>query len=832
MMFRKFSFIFLILLLSVSYVYADDTWKYEILETEDTIVDEANTRCNIDYEKREITLPRQPLPNISDFMPGREYNYALLKEDGVHQYYFDGEKMVEIATLKIAMENPLAVAASPISYSVTVGKAADDGTNDLINYTLDNGEMKNNPILSISGLQTIYSMATFKTTGNLAVLQEHELNIYTSGEDKLYPIPKLQIKDIINPIAVATSRDYNFAILEKTGLKWYTYDGSDITQIPAMSLTFDETMKKPKALSINDEMAYILDDTQLKAYKYDGTELKEHAAFSITSGLVKPFSISLREDSSDLIIVDGVEGSTEDFKLKYFMFNGEKMVENPSLAVNLKLVMAGLRYMEEGEFVVNMKTASASYADYIKVKAYCEVPKDTQITFYVSNEGDTTSSAVWYESWRIINTDGTEVLEKFHRKSDGTYEWLNYGPIEKSYPSYVDISDASDYALSDDNLIITEDGDGNLIITPDDEVHEPNLWTFIPIDRSQIDSGKYKNIRVKAVLKTLNQEITPKIFAPIGTNNDKGITNVTETALQWQVNASPEPVVIGDIENGHEDELTYAPVDGWIYTTTPEFTWQFVDPDTEQGQSYYQLIVISKDSDGNWNLAYDSLRREGTEESFRLPTSDKPNMSGPLWLSNSYQFAVAIRAWDKEGAVSPFTEGERFNVLAFERPRISNIVNPPEVEDEEFVYAKGSDILTHKVILPGTTKENLPKAKAGAEVTVLIDSVGPIETLPEEISKIYILDEEGNEVLVDMGECISLEPIDADNVKNRWQLKFWTKAPIKTIPDNSLIMMKLAGTGDVGGTTVFYIPNYADGIIMTKETIYEDWQVVLEGSDR
>jgi len=832
MMFRRFSFIILIFSVLICYVYADDTWTYKILETETSVVDEANNRSNIDYEKREITLPRQPLPNISDFMPGEGYNYALLKEDGVYQYYFDGEKMREVAALKVAIDNPLAVAASPLPYTVTVGMAADDGTNDLINYTLEQGAMKDNPILSLSGLQTIYSIATFKSTGELAVLQKNELNIYTAKEDMLYSIPKLQVKNIVDPIAVATASDYNFAILEKNGLKWYTYNGSGISQIPAMSLTFDETMKKPKALSIKDDMAYILDDKQLKAYKFDGTGLKEHAAFSITTGLVKPYSVSLSADSSDLIIIDGVEGSSEDFKLRYFMFNGEKMVENPSLALELKLVMAGLRYMEEGEFITNAKTATAPYADYIKVKAYCEVPKDTEITFYVSNEGDTISSAVWYESWRVRNSDGAEILEKAHRKTDGTIEWLNYGAVERSYPSYVDITDTSDFALSDDNLNISEDADGKVIITPNSEVLEPNLWTYIPIDRTQISSDKYRNIRIKAVLKTLNPEVTPKIFAPIGTNNEKGIMDVNQPAIMWQVNASPEPVDIGDIDNGHDDALNFEPIEGWVYTTTPEFTWNFSDPDTTQEQSYFQLIVVAKDSEGDWKLAYDSLKREGTEGSYKLPTSDRPDVAGPLWASGSYQFATAVRVWDSLGAPSDFSEAERFNVLAYERPRISNIVNPPEDEGGSTVQPVSADITTHKVILPGMDKEDLPNAKAGAEVTILIDSVGPIESLPNEISKIYILDADNNEVPVDMGECTSVGPIGEDSIRNRWMLKFWTKAPIKTIPDNTVVMMKLYGKGTEGGTTVFYVPDYADGIITTKETIYEDWQVVLEGSER
>jgi hypothetical protein len=42
--------------------------------------------------------------------------------------------------------------------------------------------------------------------------------------------------------------------------------------------------------------------------------------------------------------------------------------------------------------------------------------------------------------------------------------------------------------------------------------------------------------------------------------------------------------------------------------------------------------------------------------------------------------------------------------------------------------------------------------------------------------------------------------------------------------------MQTHGAGSEGGTTVFNMPPYADGVVVTEGSVYEDWFVVLEGS--
>ena len=133
------------------------------------------------------------------------------------------------------------------------------------------------------------------------------------------------------------------------------------------------------------------------------------------------------------------------------------------------------------------------------------------------------------------------------------------------------------------------------------------------------------------------------------------------------------------------------------------------------------------------------------------------------------------------------------------------------------------------MIIPGMTQIQLPVAKAGAQITLLVDSIGPIITSAKDIPRFYITIN-GTDYDMYLSDCTSLKTPGGNN--NTWELNFFTNAPITKIPDNTIVKSKLIGTGTIGGTTVLYIPGYAAGVITTKDTIYSDWLAVLQGSDR
>lgn len=841
--FNKITLLFIfIMCILMSEVSADDTWLYKVIEngsdSTEEMIDLDNSSVDIDHELKEIKLPKIPLPNIADFTSDGSYNYALLRNDGVHQYVFDGESLIEIGAIKIELENPLALAFAPFHYNMTVTMASDDNTQEMMNYNLEYGTMQNNPLLNTSGLQQIYSMSAFKDSGEIAVLLKESINVFAYDEDKLLPVNALKVEDRKNPIAVATASSYTFALLNNEKITWYSFDGTNMVEIPAMSIALDESVQTAKGLAIKDDIIYFLHDNKLTSYKFDleNQTIEQNIAFSVTDGLTKPHAIALRSDNSDLIIVDELGGTSNDYKVRYFMYDGEKLVENESLGKVFKGVMAGLRFKNYGQLVTTVMVSSTPYVDNIRIRAYTEVPKDTQITFYMANYGDTYDDIVWHETWRVRNTEGVPYVEKALVNVDGSRVWYHYGNIERSYPSF---DTDAEVPLEADDLIIDEEVDESLIISiTNNGGHLLNLWNYIPLTNTEKNDGKHNKVRIKAVLETQDPNLTPRIYMPTNFNNEYGL--VDNKAIIINANALPEAPVILPINPGHVDSENYPLHEGWIYTTTPTITWEYKDTDYESNpefrQSAYQLLMFKKDQGGGWRVAYDSGKvidiDEAQYNSAVIPTSYEPNINGPMWEADTYEFAVAVRVWDNAGIASPFSVAKRFKVLAFERPRIINLVYPPDYTDRiTGIAPRTDDIHSHIMIKPNMKKEELPIAKSGSLVSMLVDSVGPIQTQPDSIAYIYFINKDGSEESVYMGKCTALYDLGLSGVKNRFLINFWTKAPIAQMPEDTLIMMKLIGEGEIGGTTVLYMPPYSDGAIVIKDTIYEDWQVVLEGSE-
>ena len=93
MMFLRFKhllFFILIIIALTSISHAEDTWTYKIIEDTDQegntmdLIDLENSNIDIDYETREIRIPKMPLPDIGDFSPSGNYNYAILQEGGTN----------------------------------------------------------------------------------------------------------------------------------------------------------------------------------------------------------------------------------------------------------------------------------------------------------------------------------------------------------------------------------------------------------------------------------------------------------------------------------------------------------------------------------------------------------------------------------------------------------------------------------------------------------------------------------------------------------------------------------------------------------------------------
>jgi hypothetical protein len=162
-----------------------------------------------------------------------------------------------------------------------------------------------------------------------------------------------------------------------------------------------------------------------------------------------------------------------------------------------------------------------------------------------------------------------------------------------------------------------------------------------------------------------------------------------------------------------------------------------------------------------------------------------------------------------------------FKVLAFERPRIAEIVSPAEGQVAPVVDQPE----THLLIQEGAIANSLPKTKAGGRVTLLVDSVGPINSQAEEIA---VLPYEGG--IADLGDTKSANSLGS--IRNTWTIPFWTIAKLDEVPNGTVVHLNLTATGIEGGSTTFLVPPYADGVVRTEGSIYEDWFVIIQGSEK
>lgn len=811
----------------------DNEIKYHILNTESDYINMGESSVEINTLDKVINLKKLAPTDIIKFTNTGDFDFVVLGEGGLNHYAFNGIDYSRLSSLEVPnLISPYGIAVktssdgyTPNYYISEVNPDAVEGEHKISSYYYDATDgMKESPMLQISGMGYITSMSTFKDSGDIALLNGEGKFIISDNTNIVF---ETQL-NVAGPISLATGSGYHFSILSGTKVEHYMYDGNSFNTIPILEVLVDEEITSPKSIAITDDTTYILDDDEVRAYSFDGVAMNYNVGLSVT-GLVKPQAMAFNSKNNNLVVIDVNSDGVEPYKTRYFMLSENGYVENLNLSVKIDNLISSGSYAESGVLNLGSFTSSSAYINLIRVRAYTETPKGTSIKFQVSSSNDGVGVPIWKDAWVVSNTDTVGVdglLSKFNDDGSTTI----FGSNEHGFPTFQNIE--VDYG-NDDGYEIGLDIDGNPIII-DPSTYNNTLWTRLP---KVEPNGNIVNVR--AILSTTDSSVSPKIFAPLGVNNTKGILDVDDVAIHIEANALPEKPTIIDI--GPEDpvppqtpgvgEMGFDPMPGWVYTTTPRLTWDFQDIDTGFGQSAYQVMLLAKGV-GGWEIIDNSNLINNTENSYTVTTSYDNAINGTMWDSNAYEFGIAVRVWDDKGGISEFSEISTFKVLAFERPRIANIIYPPEDYEEFGITAPKLDLIdSHKMIKNDDDIEDLSITKAGSQVTLLIDSVGPIESLPLENAFFYV-EIGGVEHKLKMADSYYINPLGLNSNRNRWVFNFYTEAPIIDIPDNTLVKARIAGRGEIGGTTIFYLPNYSEGVIRTKGTIYSDWQVIIQGRDR
>jgi hypothetical protein len=293
----------------------------------------------------------------------------------------------------------------------------------------------------------------------------------------------------------------------------------------------------------------------------------------------------------------------------------------------------------------------------------------------------------------------------------------------------------------------------------------------------------------RAELRTSNPSVTPKIKAP-----NPG----TDTAVMLEKNSKPTVNLV---------------LEPCYLTMTPTISWDFTDDDGD-GQTEYDLRICD-----DMNYLYSYAAESNIPQHTMLPYED-PVTPSPLWNSGLNFFEFKIRVKDEVQWSDWETEPITFR--AFERPRVVEVSVPGEEYEPPVINLPA----THEVIQHGTDGEELPVTKAGGRITILVDSIGKVNLDPIHGvgSAIFpYLDQTAT-----IGEVTLDATIPGPGGNKRWKITFWT-SPDKTIcPDNTIIGMDLIGNSD-GYLPELNVQNFADGVARTKGSVYDNWNVVLQG---
>lgn len=327
-----------------------------------------------------------------------------------------------------------------------------------------------------------------------------------------------------------------------------------------------------------------------------------------------------------------------------------------------------------------------------------------------------------------------------------------------------------------------------------------------------------EEVRYMVVLKTFDRDYTPRIH------------EFVEIELRVELQAPDLQLPTGP-----------------YYTSNPEIWWEFDDSGIEEAkQSAFQVVVFNSVDKEILNTG----KVLSSQESYVIRNTD---MHESLWGEQDNQFKVQVKVWDDAGNESPFTPKGNFNVLAFDRPVITEIISPP---------MKGREWVNRF-----TESMTLPIAKAGTAVTFRIHGIG-VGELKE--ADIYYPGSRSLDKNNGWNIVAGLQPIDVrdrveylkefevvvgyeSSTNKVWEATFYSDADTDVCPNGTVIAgmfyadnlekpllimddvynynnRETPANGD-GWTNWDGYRWWAEGITITNDTVLSDWIVVLRAKD-
>ncbi|MFZ5632271.1 MAG: hypothetical protein ACOY40_05425 [Bacillota bacterium] len=580
----------------------------------------------------------------------------------------------------------------------------------------------------------------------------------------------------------------NLWAITSDSIAYYKFNGVGMSNDPALKTTGLVNVLSVAAFKTKDSALLLQNDgNKAKITKYDAGD-SLNPALVFTPDITDPVSISMVNDSPDFRLFTKTSGY-------YFMYDdaGYRYIEDPARRITGLAGVLSASSDDTGSpvltgndlgYYINNDTGGAS-----RVDVYSPGPVNNPVA--VSLKPGTYEQVFIDESGNVHWWTYDDAANRMVRNAALEISGLNLNrgyAHPRDYYSKVINTTANDAVL----LTVVEDkpvgtsiqyfvsSDGGANFTP----VTPEVWTAVP--------GGNRFV-VRAVLDTADPVQTPKILH-----------------ISLEVDRAPDPPQL--------------PVYGSCFlTSTPRLIWTFTDPDNPgDGQTAYQVQIVRA---SDMAAVLDSGKVDNQASQYDVPTSKVPDVPGPLWSSGVYQFKYRVKVWDRAGIDSPWSDYGDFCVIAFERPRIAQIVSPPAGQQAPVP----GDPATHIIIVPGMSETELPRVKAGAKTVILVDTIGPLANFSASFPYLGLMSSVN--IPDKLPDGVTNNPMyPTGNPVNRWAVEFWTDPSLDICPSGTVVQMQLTGAGPQG-VTVMNTPPYADGVVVTRGSVYEDWFVVLHGRD-
>jgi hypothetical protein len=581
--------------------------------------------------------------------------------------------------------------------------------------------------------------------------------------------PVYNILGFTEVISVGT-RDNDISVVTPDSVQYYGFTGDQYVNNTRLSLS-GLTNTVDIGLAPNSFDVVVASPSEVKYYCFTGSELIENTMLKL-SGLSGVKSVEMN-DIGRVAVIEGnvVKGYTIGSSMAYSAaLSVTSGLTNPiSVALrrnsNDMIILDGDQiryYMYNGSSMVYNPTLSKTIAGLSNLGGYVLKATVESVRFTLAR----TFTKARVRAFMQVPT-GTKITWSISADSGTTWikKWRAVGNASGGYVEYT-----NDNGTTWTNL-------GSITKAQPGADNELDLWCTIP---------STTGVNWKAELETSDRQKTPVIKS-----TNPGVTD----AIVIDSNSPPTTPTV-DVPAGAN----------CFTSSTPELRWTFSDPDIGDSQSRYK-VSIYKASD---SILVHEIAAYGNQTSYVIPP-------GILFNTGVYQFKTKIEVWDQAGdsAISALKD---FCVVAFENPRISDIVSPSTGQ----VKPNPADESTWIGIPYGTVQANLPKTKAGGAVTLKINAIG-VQSV-------------GEPTITYNGKQASKDtPVISKTVgtNNVYDIRFWTKANLADCPNGTLVTMTIRGTRGTNTPVLrldkSYNPRHAEGVVTTNGTILENWFVILNG---